>query len=253
MTVSQDPASSRECAAPTGDSQPVRLTTWHDAARLILIGAPIATVTTLVCVFWVDLPLATWLHGHGWDSHAWMRWLMVTPIVLVPMAGLYLLVHVLRRSCGSVTRHEHVAFVLCSGLLVSQEIKDMLKRAFGRTWPRDVSDLGTAPPSADCAPASLGYINDGLHSFTLFAGATKPFQAFPSGSTSALLTVALPIMVLYPRTRLPLGVFLLASLSSLVITNTHFLGDIFGGVYVGAVAACICLAVLGAPRGERSN
>lgn len=242
-----DSANRTEIARNTGQLSESSAKRWHDAARLIMVGAPVAAIATFACVHWVDLPLATWLHERGWDAHEWMRWLMVTPIIIVPMAGLYLPIYAVRRRRGPLSRHEQLAFVLSAALLVSQEIKDMLKRAFGRTWPRDVSDPGTTLPSDDCLPASLGYINDGVHSFTLLAGATKPFQAFPSGSTSALLTVALPIMLLYPRSRLWLGAFTLASLCALVITNTHFLGDVLGGACVGTIAAAISLAVLNWP------
>ncbi|MBB4133353.1 membrane-associated phospholipid phosphatase [Xanthomonas campestris] len=119
----------------------------------------------------------------------------------------------------------------------------MLKRMFGRTWPRDVSDPGPAV-LANCPPPSLGYINDGIHSFHFFGGNSKPFLAFPSGSTVMLLAIVVPLCVAFPRVRIPLIVFTVFSLFCFVLTNTHFVADVIAGVYVGGVIGLIASGAL---------
>ncbi|GGA81772.1 hypothetical protein GCM10011521_20140 [Arenimonas soli] len=170
------------------------------------------------------------------------------PILIAPGAALFLVVHAIRRGYGRGGQVERAYAVIAATLLVALAVKDMLKRAFGRTWPRNVVDPGPEAISSGCSPSSLGYINDGLHGFHAFAGVTKPYQAFPSGSTVVLLATVLPLMALYPRLRLPLAIFSLVSFCAYVLTNTHFIGDVVAGAYVGAVAGMIATATIRSGR-----
>jgi hypothetical protein len=217
---------------------------WKTPMKVIAIGAPITIALSLLCIFCIDLPLSLWIHKHALDTYPWMLNLLSTPIVISPAAAIYVLVYVIRRHTGDPGRNEHIAFIVSTTLLVSLQIKEMLKIAFGRTWPRHVVNPGTVPTGPGCAPSSLGYVNDGIHAFHAFGGSGKAFQAFPSGSTIALLAVAVPLMVLYPRVRPVLLIFTLVSLVAFILTNTHFLGDVVAGTYVGLVAGMTAVALV---------
>jgi hypothetical protein len=211
---------------------------WRRSARLIAWGAPLAAALSLACIRWVDLPLARWIHARGLDGHAWMLWPMSAPIAALPLAGLFVFVYALRRLGAAPGSRERAWFVICAGLLACCAAKDMLKRMFGRTWPREVADPG--PVSAPgCGVASHGYLNDGISAFHAFGGATKAFQAFPSGTTIIMLALALPLCSLYPRARAPIAAATAFTIACLLLTNTHFLADVVAGGYVGMVGGLI--------------
>ncbi|UPG85815.1 phosphatase PAP2 family protein [Luteibacter aegosomatis] len=216
---------------------------WAMINRLLFIGGAVTLVLTLVSIRWIDLPLASWIHAHGLDSRLWMRWFLDTPIVATPVAMIYMLIYIVRRKRSAATRGEDDWFLVSAALLVSLEVKYVLKLAFGRTWPREVMNVG-APKSAsfDCV-ASHGYLNDGIHLFNFFQGADKQYSAFPSGSTVSLIAMVVPIMALYPRFRWPLVAFSAVSLLFFVLTNTHYLGDVVAGLYVGLLCGLVPLAM----------
>ncbi len=211
---------------------------WRRSARMIAWGAPLAALLSLACIRWVDLPVARWIHAQGLDSHAWMLWPMSMPIVALPLAGLFVFAYALRRLGRLAGPQERAWFVLCAGLLACAAVKDMLKRMFGRAWPRDVADPGPAS-KLDCALRSHGYLNDGNSAFHAFGGGIKAFQAFPSGTTIIVLVLALPLCRLYPRARAPIAAAAACTIACLLLTNTHFVADIVAGAYVGMAGGLI--------------
>ena len=217
--------------------------TWKAIYRLLTVGGLATVALTLIAIRWIDLPLALWIHAHGLDTHLWMRWLLDTPIAATPVAMIYLLVYVIRRRGAPASRAEQDWSVVSIALLVSLEVKSVLKLVFGRTWPREVMNVG-APKSLsyDCV-ASHGYVSDGIHFFNFFQGADKQYSAFPSGSTVSLLAMVIPIMIIYPRLRWPLAIFTATSLVFFVLTNTHFVGDIVAGLYVGLICGSVPMAM----------
>jgi hypothetical protein len=217
---------------------------WRLTSRLLLAGAPLTFFLTLACILWVDLPLARLIHAKGWDRFFWMRRFLDTPIVTAPAAAAYMGVYVVRRCRGRAGTNEKIWFIISAVLLVTLQLKNMLKIVFGRTWPREVTDPSVGAAPCACIAPSRGFLNDGIHAFHAFGGSSKPFSAFPSGSTATLIAVVLPLVLLYPRTRIPLTVFTALSLFSFVITNTHFVGDVVAGIYLGALCGSVGVALV---------
>lgn len=220
---------------------------WREAARFLVFGAMIVLFICILAILYIDLPVALWIHRRGLDSHLWLRHLLTVPAVLAPVGGAYLLVYLARRLRYSPSRLEHAYFVIACGLLVTLSLKSMLKVAFGRTWPREVADLGSKVPV--CDRPSLGYVNDGIHAFHAFGGSIKAYQAFPSGSTAMLLAVAVPVFGLHPKARPAVAVFVVVSLVAYVLTNTHFIADVVAGAYIGASVGLCALAITSSGRG----
>lgn len=212
-----------------------------------MLSLPVAVLASYLLISFVDLPLALWINERGLDQHKWMLFFLSTPVVLAPLGGLYVLVYVVRRAWSEPSQRERGFLTISIALLASMAVKDMLKRMFGRTWPRNVVDPGPDMISA-CPPPSLGYINDGLHSFHFFGGTSKPFLAFPSGSTVMLLAIILPFCAMYPRARIPMAAFVTISLTCFVLTNTHFISDVVAGAYVGMVAGLVAIQATRAHR-----
>ncbi|MBB3228868.1 hypothetical protein FHW69_003513 [Luteibacter sp. Sphag1AF] len=232
----------------TATAGPTDHLAWRNVFRIMVWGLLITVPLSLACILWVDRPLAVWIHLHGLDTHLWMRSFLDVPIVLTPVAMIYAIVYVLRRSSRPASRGESEWFVVSLSLLVALEVKSVLKLAFGRTWPREVMNVGAPQSRAYDCIASHGFINDGIHTFNAFQGADKQYSAFPSGSTVALLAVVIPLMAMYPRWRLPLIVFSVISLLFFVMTNTHFVGDVVAGIYVGLICGYVPVAMLGDAR-----
>lgn len=205
---------------------------------------------TLVCVLWVDLPVAQLIHRNGLDRYLWMRWFLDTPIVVAPVAAIYMSIYIARHFGGQPGSQERIWFIISSAFLATLQIKNMLKLVFGRTWPREVIDPSLSASQCACIPQSRGFVNDGIHAFHIFGGDSKQFTAFPSGSTVALIAIVVPIISLYPRTRTPLALFSILSAAAFIITNTHFVSDVIAGVYVGAVCGYVTLAM--APKSDAS-
>lgn len=227
----------------TTAANPLRIDpSWSAVYRLLALGGLATTVLAVISIRWVDLPLALWIHAHGVDAHLWMRWLLDTPIVATPIAIIYMIVYIVRRRRAPALRTEHDWFIVCTALLISLEVKSALKVVFGRTWPREVMNVG-ASKSLSNYVSSHGYVNDGIHLFNFFHGADKQFSAFPSGSTASLVAMVIPIMTIYPRFRWPLIAFTVISLTFFVLTNTHYVGDIVAGLYVGLVCGYVPMAM----------
>lgn len=221
---------------------------WRALGRFIALGGVVTIALTMAAVRWVDLPLALWIHGQGLDGHLWMRTFLDTPIIATPIAVIYALVYVARRARSRPSRAERDWFLVSLTLLVSLQVKSVLKLTFGRTWPREVMNVsisggGSAKSAAYDCVSTHGYINDGIHLFNFFHGSEKQFAAFPSGSTASLVAMVIPIMAMYPKLRWPLMVFSAVSMCFFILTNTHFLADVIAGLYVGVLCGGVCVAM----------
>ena len=219
---------------------------WKVAFRFIAYGGMATLLTVLGCISWLDLPTATWIHARGLDSYLWMRHFLDFPVIVGPIAALWLFVFAVRRNFKPPAADERAWFVISATMLASLEAKDILKIIFGRTWPREMHPLTlhSGDPDAMFDTISRGYINDGVHGFYWLSGASKTFAAFPSGSTTALVATLVPIALLYPRTRTAIATFIAISVTAFVLTNTHFISDTIAGIYLGGICGLIAFAVI---------
>lgn len=223
---------------------------WRTVRLVTLIGALVVVPMVLLSIKWIDLPFSLWLHESQYDVRfPWLRYLMNIPIIVAPLVPLYLLVYVWRRAGREAGLHEYIWFVTGVTFLAACEVKNMLKISFGRSWPRNVS-----PGDYDLILSGIrsnGFINDGIHLFKPFAG-VKSFTAFPSGSTVIIVAALIPILANYPRARIPLSVLGLATVVSLVQTNTHFISDVLAGGYIGLVIGTVGAVVI-AQRSQQQS
>lgn len=226
----------RDCTASAGPKR--RMT-----RGFLLYGGFFFIPATVACVTWIDIPLAVWIHENGLDRHLWMRRFLDIPIVIAPVALLYIILY-MGHCPGTRSTSARQWYVISVTMLVALQVRTLLKILFGRTWPRSVQDVVVGSEPGLAASPSLSYLDDGVHTFNFLGGAAKAFAAFPSGSTTALISVLVPLSFLYRRTSplfLGLGV---TSLAAYVITNTHYLGDVVFGAYVGACCGFCAIAHL---------
>ena len=196
----------------------------------VAVGAIFVTC----CYFWIDRPLAFWIHTH--QSHLLAR------DDLAPLAGIpnptvlaslvaFLLLGFLHLAKRPLIRVEQVAMVSSSSVLIGETIKDVLKWAFGRPSP----DLWTMSNSSA--------IGSQAYQFQWFHG-TAPFNSFPSGHMTALTAFIAILWVQYPRFRMIYAVVCLTAAVGLILFNFHFLGDVIAGAMLGAIVGMLASSSL---------
>ncbi|MEN5061011.1 phosphatase PAP2 family protein [Luteimonas sp. TWI1416] len=231
---------------------PSREDRWLFVSRFARWAGVVTVLGCVILVMWIDLPLTGWLHAINADRQAWMLKLLSIPVGLSTLMGVYLIVHILLYPWLDRYSATRRGFYLSIGLMVALAAKTMLKIAFGRTWPRLVIDPSPGASIAKCDAPSWGYLNDGIHMFMPFAGSSKAYAAFPSGSTALLLAFVVPFMMWFPKLRVPLGVLSGLVLATYVMSNTHFLSDVWAGAYIGMLCGMAAVAAEGS-RSKRAT
>ncbi len=140
---------------------------------------------------------------------------------LAPLAAIgaaYLAARALAR--GSLTPLEIAVLRVCCAILIAIAVKEVLKGAFGRTWPE----------TWVCNNPS--YFGNGTFGFFPFHGG-QAYASFPSGHTTAITALAGSLWVLCPKLRW-LGVVLtLCVVIGLLGADYHWLSDIVAGAILG--------------------
>ena len=186
-----------------------------------LVGTAIAVA---IGYFWLDRPIALWVHQHSlYLPQNLAQWLAtnisgsLTPVAAVISFGLVVRWIVLR----SVPRsYEEVALICCLSVLITEAIKSQLKSLFGRAWPETWFNNN---PS---------FIRDGDYGFHFMHG-NYVYQSFPSGHMAITCAVISVLWVLRPKWRWFYSIVVLMVGSGLILTNLHFLSDVVAGAFVG--------------------
>jgi membrane-associated phospholipid phosphatase len=115
-----------------------------------------------------------------------------------------------------------IALRTCLALFVALGVKELLKLAFGRTWPETWT----------CGNPS--FIRDGAFGFSPFHGGAG-WSSFPSGHETLTCAVAACLWVLVPRLR-PFCVLMVVLVAlGLLVADYHWLSDIFAGGLIGSL------------------
>src|SRR5579875_162065 len=155
---------------------------WH--LSLLLTSAAV-----MISYVWIDRPLAFWAYGQ-FHGYAIFDRLTLAPSWLTPLAVAIVFIAGLRSLSGRpLDRFWEPALICGISLLVARAAKDQLKFVFGRTWPETWVN------------GNLSLIRDGVFGFNPFHGGAG-FEAFPSGHTTAICSVAAVLWVYYPRFRM---------------------------------------------------
>jgi hypothetical protein len=177
-----------------------------DFSWLVQILVWLAVTSTLVTVayFFVDQPVMSFFRDCRLSRHGFLKWLTRPPEVFVLLSPLVLLGGLLMRPFGPWTWPEKAAVAAAISTLFTALAALLLKMTFGRS-------------------------SDGFHPF--HAGAA--YWAFPSGHTACTLSVVSVVHVAFPRWRLCWWSVAGVVAATLIALNHHFVGDIFGGAFVG--------------------
>ena len=170
----------------------------------ILVWLAVTSALVTLAYFFVDQPVMSFFSGCQLWRHGFLKWLTRPPEVFVLLSPFVLLGGLLRRPFGPWTWPEKVAVAAALSTLFTALAALLLKMTFGRS-------------------------SDGFHPF--HAGAA--YWAFPSGHTACTLSVVAVVQVAFPRWRLCWWSLAGVVAAMLIALNHHFVGDIFGGAFVG--------------------
>lgn len=189
-------------------------------------------VCLFVCIELIDRPLATFVHVHfaglgktpfvtnyrGRELPVTVAMLLLAPAQIVSLAsplGILVLgaARIALRTPPPILLPTLTACITTS---LGLEVKEELKRLFGRTWPES------------WAGDNVSWIRDGVFEFH-FGASGISFGSFPSGHMTAIVTFTLPLCRAYPRLVLPSLLCWLMVAGGLILGNYHFLSDIIAG------------------------
>jgi membrane-associated phospholipid phosphatase len=187
-----------------------------------LIALALCAVLVTICYFYVDRPVAFFVHDHALSRGPVLKDLTYPPPILQRWTPVALAALLVRRAWGPFRRWEQTLLAACLSLLVADQCRQTLGHVFGRDWPNTwIHDN----------PSLIG---TGAYGFHPFHG-SEVYGSFPSGHTARTLAVVAVLWIAYPRWR---WIGVLASVAvavGLVGMNYHFVGDVIAGGFVGAI------------------
>jgi membrane-associated phospholipid phosphatase len=186
----------------------------------LYLGAAVALAVPAAYVL-ADRPIASFMFQHAHDSRGPFVALTHLDDVLefLAMCGLAWSLWISGTSSAFGDRGR-IVLRASLALLAAMGVKELLKLAFGRTWPETFT----------CGNPS--FIRDAAFGFTPFHGGAG-WGAFPSGHETVACAVAGCLWVLVPRLR-PLWAALAFLVGlGLLVADYHWLSDILAGGLVG--------------------
>jgi membrane-associated phospholipid phosphatase len=182
-----------------------------------LTGLAGVTMAVVVCVFWLDRPIAL-LAYESFGRHRAAQRLAETPGIFGPLVVLAFAVLLVRwmlaRRFGTI---DTIANLCTVSLAAGDPLKGCLKFLFGRTWP---------------AYSEPSFIFEGAYGFHPFHGGPD-FGSFPSGHTAAVCAVAVILWIYMPMVRTLCVVGVVTISVALLAGDFHFLSDVIAGAFVG--------------------
>ncbi len=208
----------------------------HDGYSRLLQKSAIALVVctslVIVCYFWIDRPVAFFVHDQHINKIAVFKWLTFPPPTVQTWSPLVLTLIMIRRAWGPLPTCLKTLAVACLSLIVADEFRTSLGSLFGRYWPETWINNN---------PSLIGTGTYGFHPFQ----SGDDVGSFPSGHAARILGFCAVWWLAMPRTR-PLLVFVsVPMLVSLVAMNYHFVSDVIAGSFVGSIVAAYAVQFAG--------
>lgn len=192
-----------------------RLLEWSLLATVIGAGL------VAVCYFFVDRPVAFFVHDHVPRSGV-LRSLTLPEPVVQEWAPLVIVLLLARRAFGRLTRVEVTLFAAMVAVILADQFRESLKTPFSRLWPDTwIHD-------------NPSLIQNDEYGFFPFHGGDA-YGSFPSGHTARAAAFFIVLWIAYPRGCILWALSILVLAGALVGMNYHFVGDTVGGALVGGI------------------
>jgi membrane-associated phospholipid phosphatase len=197
----------------------------HDFEQLLrgtLLTLAGGIVLIVICYYFVDRPVAFFVHRHGIPRVEEFRWLTEPPPLVQSWSPLLLIALIVRRAWGPWRRWQHVLFVACVSLIVADQFRESLGDLCGRYWPETWHDNN---------PSLMGTGAYGFHPFQV----GDDIGSFPSGHATRILAFGAVFWLALPRCRTLIAIIAFPMLIALVAMNYHFVGDVIAGSVLGTL------------------
>jgi membrane-associated phospholipid phosphatase len=187
-----------------------------------LIAIAACGLAVVVCYYFVDRPVAFFIHNHETAKIEEFRWLTEPPPLVQSWSPLVLVLLCIRRAFGPWQRWQHALAIACVSLIVADQFRESLGDLCGRYWPETWHDNN---PSL---------IKDNAYGF-------HPFQvgddvgSFPSGHAARILGFFSVFWIAMPRGRWLYILLAVPMCVALVAMNYHFVGDVIAGSVIGGI------------------
>lgn len=176
----------------------------------------------VLCYFFVDRPVAYFVHEHRFAEFSILKWLTYPPPILQAWTPVVLVAIMVRRVFGPFRRWERALMAACVGMVLADQFRETMAYVFGRYWPETWINHN---PSL---------IQDGRYGFHPFHGGSA-YGSFPSGHAARMLAVAAIVWIAYPRWQWACVLVAVAVAAGLLGMNYHFAGDVIAGAFVGGI------------------
>ena len=198
------------------------LSTARTLAAKTALALLVGMILVVICYFFVDRPMAWFVHDHCCWSNEFWRWPPLASEWLKNAAILVMMPLVLWWVWKPDGRLQTVLVALCATCIVATVLKQVLKWTAGRYWPETWKHDN---------PSLIGSGAYGFHPF--HSGVA--YESFPSGHAAVTCAMMAVLWVSYPRWR-----WLCALVSALVCValvgmNYHFVGDVMAGAIIGSL------------------
>ena len=193
----------------------IRSKTTSKAATPCWLVALLLAALTVLCILFVDEPVARWVAAHDTHPAIWNGVLHVLEFPLGIEPWEYLGAAVLTAGVIATQlrwkKHAAAWLFVAATHLVSRNVMMWAKLAFGRLRPHEWHG----------GP-------------TFFHGGSS----FPSGHVMLFASLVLPIIVVVPRAR-PLVLVIAYAMVARVMVSAHFVSDCIGGLAVTLAITCL--------------
>ena len=205
----------------------------HDLAmklpsfRSWIVALVVCAIVVVACVWFVDLPVAVFMHAHVGSSRKLSLALNLV-LLVIPFSGLWLLACGCARLAGYVLPPFAVAPTAASFSVMWATACNyfLLQPGFGRI-------------------AFSGWMAAHQYGFDWLHGHNG--RGFPSGHTTLAASFLFALWLRYPRARWLIATLMAAEGVGVVVLNWHFVSDAIGGNFVGATTALMATAMLRNP------
>jgi membrane-associated phospholipid phosphatase len=197
-----------------------------------LLAIALCALVVVLCYFFIDRPVAFFVHAHRFARCDELRWLTEPPPLVQLWTPLVLAMLLIRRAGGQWRRWQHVLFVACVSLIVADQFRESLGDLCGRYWPETWHNNN---------PSLIGTGAYGFHPFEV----GDDTGSFPSGHAARILAFAIVFWLAMPKWRWLYAVMAAPMLVALVGMNYHFVGDVIAGSTLGCVVGVYAVRLAG--------
>lgn len=190
--------------------------------RGTIVAIGIGVVMVAICYWYVDRPVATFVHERAFRDWPILRDLTLPPPIVQEWSPLVIVILMAVRACRPFRRWETALLAACVAMILADQFRESLAAVFGRYWPETWTDNN---------PSWIGNGSYGFHWFHT----GRAFESFPSGHTARTVSVAAVAWLAWPRWRWLAVAASLAVAVGLLGMNYHFVGDVIAGGFVGGI------------------